>query len=233
MNNLTYKLKVNPNIKILLVPLLTIAVVVILFVLFAPQNITRLDKKMKDYKEAQSQELALSQKLDSLRGLSSASLDPEDISVIALPNKSPGIWVVSQVRRFTKDYEIKIEKMRLSRGRSTGDIESADISFEIKSEDYPSFLAFLNETMTILPFTSLKGVSVKRSLTVQGDVWSGSVDISFYWSDFPTTLPAIDKPLNELTIEENNLIGVISGYKKPLFTELQPDESRERPRPFE
>jgi hypothetical protein len=74
---------------------------------------------------------------------------------------------------------------------------------------------------------------VKRSLTVQGDVWSGSVDISFYWSDFPTTLPAIDKPLNELTIEENNLIGVISGYKKPLFTELQPDESRERPRPFE
>ena len=233
MNNLTYKLKVNPNIKILLVPLLTIAVVVILFVLFAPQNITRLDKKMKDYKEAQSQELALSQKLDSLKGLSSASLDPEDISVIALPSKSPGIWVVSQVRRFTEDYEIKIEKMRLSRGRSTGDIESADINFEIKSEDYPSFLAFLNETMTILPFTSLKGVSVKRSLAAQGDVWSGSVDISFYWSDFPTALPAIDKPLNELTIEENNLISVISGYKKPLFTELQPDESRERPRPFE
>lgn len=234
MSNFNYKLKVSPNIKFLLSPLLTIAIIVFVLILFVPQGISRIDKSMKEYKKNQKQEEILNEKLETLRVISADSLDPEDVSVIALPSKNPGIWAVSQIRRFTKEYDIKIVELSLSKAKNVDGIKSSGLIFEFDANDYQSFVSVLNDLIVMLPYTSLNTTSIKRSVNQQGqENFTGGMEISLFWSDFPTNLPPLNEPVKELTNEETSLIGVISNYKQPLYTELQPAEPIDRPKPFD
>ena len=231
MNGFLYKLKVNPNIKILVIPMVTIVIVILTFILFAPQEISKLDSKFKELKSIQSEEISLNTKLDSLKSIPKDILDAGNISVIALPNKNPGIWVVSQAKRFSRDSEVEIIKINVSGRSSSGNINGSDVLFETQLKDYASLLTFLNDLTNMLPVTDLKVVYMERDKV--REIYKGKIQASFYWSDFPTELPALDEPVKELTADENSLIGVISGYKQPLFIELQPGEPQDRPQPFQ
>src|SRR4030042_5533494 len=232
MNTLVYRLKMSSNFRMLMVPVFTITVVVLVLIIFAPQGISRIDKKIKEFKSAQSQEVVLNAKLDSLKSISLDTLDPKDITVIALPSKNPAIWVVSHVRRLSSESDIEILKMSVERSKDTEKFKNSSIEFEIDAKDYPTLLTYINNLTKILPLTSLDTVSVKRSSGQEGDVFKGDIAASFYWSDFPKTLPPISEPINELTGEDLNIISLISGFVQPSFIELSPNEPQERLQPY-
>lgn len=229
MSNFSSKL--SPNIKIISVPLVTIVTVIMIFILFAPQGYSRINSKMTEFKNTQKEENILSSKLDSLKRLSSASLDPEDTSVIALPSKNPGMWIVSQIRRSSRETDIEIVKMSILNVNEKDEIKSSDVQFELEAGEYQSLLNFVKDLVVMLPIYSLKIISVERGQG-EGVLFTGKVEATFYWSDFPKTLPAMNEPLNELTEDEINLIGIISGFKRPAFTELTPGQPQDRPMPF-
>lgn len=233
MSGLSYKLKISSNIKILIVPVITITVIVFMLIVFAPQSVSKIDQKMKEHKSSQSKEASLNEKLETLRKISPNLLDPSDVTVVALPSKNPAVWVVSHIKRLANEYEVDIEKISVSRSKETDVIKNSNIRIEVKAKDYPTFLLYANDLTKIFPFTSLKAVSVKRT-SGQGEigVFGVEIDTMFYWSDFPETLPPMDKPLNELTAENLNTIGQISDFKRPVFIELDPDEPKDRVQPF-
>lgn len=233
MDNLNNSFKISSNVKSLLVPAITITIVILMLVLLVPQSITNINKKMQEYKSAQAQENVLSEKVEALRKINLSLLDPEDVTVIGLPSKNPAIWLVSHVRKLTEEYEIEIAKISVDRAGEKNEIKDSSISFEFESKEYPKLLSFIEDLTKILPVSSLNGVSIKRKLDRETvEIYEGSVKISFYWSDFPEKLPPLTAPVNELTAADMNLIGAISGYRKPAFIELAPTEPRDRPQPF-
>ena len=215
----------------MMVPVIAITAVVLVFVFFAPKTASELDKKMKEFKTVQSEEVVLSAKLESLRGISPDLLDSEDVTVIALPSKNPGLWIVSQIRRSSRETEISITEMSVTNIYDSGDIKSSDIEFELEANEYQSLLAFIEDMTVMLPVYSLNLISVNREKG-QRNIFRGEVKATFFWSDFPKTLPPINEPINKLTDDEIKLLEVITAFKRPIFTELTPGQPQDRPQPF-
>jgi len=232
MNVFIYKLKVNPNIKVLALPIITIAAVVIMLILVFPGFMMRFKEKMAEYKTVQSQEVALSAKLESLRKISVDLLDPDDITVVAFPSKDPSIWVVSQVRKLSNEYKIIISDMSVDRNEKDENFYSANISVEIEANEFPGLLSFLKDLTDILPVTSIENVSVNRNQGLAGDIYSGELRAAYYWYDFPSTLPPMEEPVDELTEKDMQLLGMISSFKQPTFIDLSPGELTDRTEPF-
>jgi hypothetical protein len=234
MNNFLYKLKVNPSIKALLVPTGVITVVVLVLIMFAPKGISTINKKMSEYKDGQSEEAKLEEKLSSLKEVSADLLDPDDISVVALPNKNPVIQTISHVKKISEEYDVNILKYNMDRAKGAKELKASSLAFEYETTEYSKFLSFVNDLIEIIPLTTLNSVSLERSENRSGEIsFKGSIKNTFYWSDFPETLPSITTPINTLSNEDLKLIGVVSQYKQPAFIDLPPEKPRERQRPFE
>ncbi len=229
MDGLVSQTRLGVNFKILITPIVVILSVFLVFVFFLPGNISKINKKIEDYKLEQSKEKVLNEKLESLRKISPDQIDPEDITVIALPSKNPPIWVISQARNLSKELDIEINEITSEKDEKSENLKASILKIEISSDDYTKILSFLNSLVKILPLSFLSSLD----LTYEDlGVYNVSLNLFSYWSDFPENLPPIDKPINELTDDDLNMIKSLSDYKKPLFIELSPQEPREVEMPF-
>lgn len=234
MEMFSYNLKLGNSIKILIAPIVAVTVFIILLFLFVPRGISGINEKLKEYESAHSKEVLLSDKLDSLKKISITSLDPQDITVVAMPSNNPVVWVISNMRRLSEEYGVEVGGISVGRQGVGGadKILSSVIDFECRAESMEAFLSFVDDLTKTLPITSLDAVTVNKKSGTDVNVFEGKVSLEVYWSEFPTTLPALTQPVNELTNEDLNLIGAVSRYESLSFVDLLPSEPVDRAQPF-
>jgi len=222
--------KVNPNLKVLIVPILVIGIVLVLSLVLVQRGIPPVNGKIKEFRSAQEEETALTQKLNSLTSAQLDPLDSAEVAVFALPGKNPAMWLVSQAKITSSEIPVELSKISISNKSEAEAVVSSEFSLEFEAGDYPAFLSFIKDMTVILPIYSLKSVELESKGEL--DTFQGEIDSTFYWSNFPKTLPPLTQALEELSSEETDLLGEISNYKFPSFTDLTPSERQDRPQPF-
>ena len=222
--------KVSPNLKVLIVPISIIGVVLLLSLVLVQRGISPVNTKIKEFYSAQEEEVALTQKLNSLKSNSIEPLDTAEVAVVALPDKNPGMWLVLQAKKTSEESQVNLSKITISNQSETNTIVSSELSLEFEVVDYSSFLSFIKNLTVVLPIYSLKKVDLERKTGL--NTLQGEINSAYHWSSLPKTLPPLTQALEELSSEETDVLGEISNYKFPTFTNLTPSEPQERSQPF-
>jgi hypothetical protein len=220
----------TPNLKVLIVPISIIGVVLVLSLVLVQRGISPINGKIKEFSSAQEEEAALTQKLNSLKSASIAPLDSAEVAVVALPEKNPGMWLVSQAKKSSSESQVDLSKITISNQSETDEIVSSELSLEFEVPDYPSFLTFIKNMTVILPIYSLTNVELERKAGLDNLV--GEINSTYHWSGLPKNLPPLTQALEELSSEETDVLAEISNYKLPTFSNLTPSEPQERSQPF-
>lgn len=221
--------KFGPNVKILIFPLITLAMVSILGLLFVSNGIPLVKEKIAQYNEARKEELSLQEKLNALKVLPLESLNSAESVAVALPNKNPGVWLTSQAKRTGLETEVEITEISVSNVIETENLTSSEFSLELETNDYPKLLDFFKDITVYLPMSFIEKLEVQKR---DSNNLSSKIDVKYYWSDFPKTLPPLAQPPDSLTNEDVSFLSEIENFKMPVFIELNPTTPQERLEPF-
>lgn len=223
------KRSISPNLKILALPTGTILVVIFLFLGLIQVGYGRITSQLEEYHSAKDTQVSLNEKLNVLRQVSS-SLPEADTTVIAMPDKNPGAWVVSQVRGVSQENNVTLGSLDITAAKSEDSFNKLQMSAELLLQDYASLIVLLKDLTNIAPVSTIDEVQVTGA--TPGGALEGTLKMTFYWSSLPTSLPAIDEAVNELTSQEQDILEKIGELEFPTFTILSPLGPTERQTPF-
>lgn len=219
---------VKPNIRILAVPVILAVVLAILTLLIGQRGISQIASKLKDLQEAKKAETGLEARTNVLQRLEGVVLSQADVSRIALPEKDPSLLMLGQVKSILEKHNLEIKGIRTRRAAKLGkEIAVGQVSFNVSGE-LENVLEFLKEIKTFAPISTLEGVSI----IIEGSQVSVNTTLFIFWSGFPTEIPAITTPINELSTEEKALLEKVTRLTKPEFNNLNPTEPSNRQDPF-
>lgn len=219
----------GPNVRLLLVPIAIIGIDVTLFAYLASTGYSRITKQLSEYRSAQGSEKVLSDKLEILRQVEAEISTGAESTVIALPNKNPGIFSISQLRLLSSENGFVIENLELANELRDQDVDKMDLKMDLVGQDLPSVVNFLTNIQALAPIMTISEVNIE--VEKEGG-WLTKMQVSIYWSSLPTTLPKIDERTQGLTQQEVQILTKVSNLKPPLFSVLEPSLPRSRSQPF-
>lgn len=220
----------SPNIKALLGPVVAILVLFSLFVFSVQKGYGQIKSKLDELNSASENEKTLEEKVSILREVKS-SLGNADKTVMALPYKNPGAWMISQLKALAASNSLILSNLGLANESDFSEgVSKVQISFDAEGQDLVSLLAFMKGVKELAPVSTLDEVDVE-SQGVKN--LSADIRISIYWSPPPTVLPPITTPVKQLTSSEQQLLNSVSALSEPQFTVFSPEPPAQRDNPFE
>ena len=221
---------ISPNIKVMAIPVAVLLVVAILFIYLTKVGYSRVTKQISEYKLAQKTENILSGKLGLLKKVESEIADDTDSTILALPDKNPATWSISQLRLKSIENGLTMDSINVANSNSFEEnINSIAIGVQITGQELAQILSFLSSLPTFAPISTTGEIQMEKG---EDGGWAANTEVSIYWSKLPPTLPAIDETLNDLSNEEKTVLNKVSSLTKPTFTVLEPSGPKERLTPF-
>lgn len=219
---------IKPNIRVLVIPTFLIGMLIILTLVVFKNGFTRISFQLKKLKEAERTENMLKQKVDVLENLKGVVLDKAEVSVIALPEKNPTMFMFAQLRNSADKYLLTILD-REARGMYSpeGDLSKMELRFRVRG-DHSNIIDFLREIKDLAPLSTVEEVSI----SIKGNLSEAEVTLFVYWGDFPEKIPPLTEPVRALTEQEEEAYQKIAKLTKPEFIELNPVEKTDRENPF-
>ena len=219
---------IKPNLKALALPIGLLIVLVLSAFVVATNGIKQISAEIIKLREAKSAVVQLEEKEGLLKRIQGVVLSQADASVIALPDKNPGLIMLSQLNASseTKQVELKEKNIRIGGGINKT-LPGALISFKTES-DLATVLGFLKEIKALAPVSNLEQINISQD---EG-VFSVTTELIVYWSDFPTEIPKVSEPVTSLSPSEQALLDEITKLVKPQFIEFAPSAPSVRENPF-
>ena len=219
------------NLKILLGPLVVILLIATFGLYSVNTGYGRVKKQIEEYKSVKMEETHLKEKLASIKAIKSDILDQADFTVVALPQKNPATFLISQLKLYAEENSITIKEISLSGSQQNDVLNSMILTADIEGSDIISQLSFMESILKFAPISLIVG---SQSTLSQNEAnYKQELEISFYWSPLPTTLPSISEPIKGLTGEQNEVLRQISLLKQPSLVNLNPQvQTTERETPF-
>lgn len=220
---------ITPNVQILALPVAVIAVSII-FILYALQNgYSTIRTQLTNLTTNKDTERLLRDKADLLRKMPPGILDSSNAVVVGLPEKNPGIFMISQMKTLATPDQMILQKVDLrDESKFVDTVSKMQFTGEFLAVDYPSLINFLNGLYGVAPISTLESLETEL---VAGQI-KGELKASVYWSPLPKELPPLTEALKELTPEEQSLLGSLSSLKLPDFSVITPGSPSERENPF-
>jgi hypothetical protein len=222
---------IGPSIKILIGPVLIICMMIVLSFVSIKTGYKQINLQLENLRSYQKTERILEEKIFILRQIQEGVLEYTNTSVSALPEKNPAPVIISQLKTFSANSSIFLDKIQLGGGASASEDGVFKGKLEIEAENVEEavmLVSFINTLSKILPLLTIDQVEMDGF----GEELSLKLTASYYWSTFPTQLPPITEPIKDLLPNERVLLSELSGFLKPSFTVLQPSSPRERINPF-
>jgi len=219
----------GPNLKILAGPLIIITVVLLLSLLVGKNGFSQVSRLLKEENEARVAESALQDKLAVLREVEGES-NGADATVIALPKGNPAALVISNLRLLSKEKEITFEEFSASSTQKKETFSNMTLDLSTSNKDYFAFVGFIKDFQDYAPITSLN--SLEASYNKDRDLFSGDLELVFYWSPLPRVIPKITDPIVRLSGDEEEVLAKLTELKRPLFVNLDAVAPKERETPF-
>jgi nitrogen fixation-related uncharacterized protein len=121
------KRSISPNIRVMIVPIVAIIVVFVLSIFLLKEAYARISSQYSDLQSTRKDETVLRQKAETLRQLRDGGFDPGERTALALPNKNPSLWVLSNINRELREKErIIINELNASGTRKLKDAEDVN-----------------------------------------------------------------------------------------------------------
>lgn len=172
-------------------------------------------------------EQTLKQKSELLRTLEKSILEQADLTSFALPNKNASFAVVSQLNKLAGENLVFITNLRIGGETKDGNLSSSDLGFDVEGT-VSSVLSFLKGVGNIAPITLIDKIQLNQTQ----DVARATVRVKTFWADFPSTLPAVSEPIEDLTKEEEEILVKVVNLTPPDFVNLEPQAPTEKTNPF-
>ncbi|GEM_PF-4058470 len=212
-----------PKYKIIFVPLASIATLIGVAVLFIGVFVNRLTAMKSELEQLQVVKKSLETKRSILK--SSSSIDASSLSdevTFAVPYKNPGIFLLSQINKKSKENNLVVENLSMSgQSEEMEGIFSSQVTF-ILSGELKDVNNFLNSIINSVPLSKIDQLQIK--VDTQG-LLSASVSMKIFWADLPTKLPSVERPITDLTPQEKEILEKLTQLDKPDLIELKPQEA--------
>lgn len=219
---------ISPNIRILVMPILSLLVLIIVFPFSFRIAYPEIKSQMDGVKSSKSKFIILEEKLSLLRQVKDKVLGDADVSLLALPEKNPVLWTISQLNLAAENTSVILSGKKA--GRETGNktnLRTVKLNFSLAGE-FEDVISFLREIEFYAPLTNIEKVSLNGSKSQI----SAKVEMMIYRAELPTMLPAITAPIKNYTSDEQNLLDELAKLKTPEFTSLPPSDPGDREDPF-
>jgi hypothetical protein len=145
---------------------------------------------------------------------------------IALPEKNPALYLISQIRSLSEQNATDLQEFKLG-SAGQGQDSQLNLSLSLRG-DYPNVISLLNGLETLAPILSLN----KVEMSLSGSVVNADMVVGSYWSAYPDKLPSVTDPIQELTKTNNETLKKVVQLTPPFFTTLTPTEPYGRQNPF-
>jgi hypothetical protein len=217
-----------PNIRVLLVPILSLLILFVLIIMTVRFSYLKIIEQNTEIKELSQKIEVLDDKLEILRLIKNKILDDADMSLMALPSENPGLWKMAQISKLAEENNVEISRKELSNEKASKGLRSTILLIHYKGE-LSDVLKFLENTFNMVPLTQISSVN----LTVKGGKnATGDTEIEMFRASLPEKLPKLTEPIKNLTDEQEELLDTLSLLKLPEFTSLEPDPPSLRVDPF-
>ena len=220
----------SPNITSLAIPLVFIIALLFLSIYGGSLAYREVRGNLNTLKEAQKNEKILEQKLSILEELKKGILDQADSSIIALPDKNPGLWAMALLKSSAQASSLTLSNNELSQSVSDESLSQVEFSSSVNGE-LASLINFLKGISSLTPVQIIDKVGLTRE--TDGKNVTASLKLSFFYSPLPTKLPQLMEPIKELTAAEKELLNKVVGLTRPEFTTLSPAMPEGRDNPFQ
>lgn len=214
--------------KNVLTSTLPLLISVILVIVVAKYGLGKVLSLRDEISQAESDKATLTEKLNTLSTLSANLQSNSQLSSYALPDKNPALSVVSQLKFIASQNLVSLSKMKS--GTSIGGpatVSTVGVTFEVIGPK-DGVIAFLNSLKKIAPIIQIDKIKLSQSV----DQTTASVSVASFWASFPSKLPAVTSPINNLSADEVKTLTVISELTPPQFAALSPQSTAGKSDPF-
>jgi len=230
-----------PNLRVLVVPVAAVAILIVLSFFVMREainriNLTRLrlERTRKDAEVLQLKQLFLQEVTDQAQVQSEAA-------TLALPERNSALLAMAQLRNLAEKNIVSLENVTAGgEEKSKGDVATVVISFDAIGRQ-ERVLEFLSSIQGSAPLARLENVKMTQQ-TQDSTIVTAS--LKAYWAPFPEQIPALTEPIQQLTVEEQEILAQLLTLTPPPFfatsqvpttpspAETQPRAPTQRANPF-
>lgn len=218
---------VNPNIKRLVVPVLSFLVLAFLFILSFKIGIAKIQEQATETDKLNKSIGILKVKEGILSKMESTIATKGQFFVMTLPEANPVLAVFSQIKNSSASQGLIMQNLKAGSEVKDKNISKVDVSFSLAGSLVQS-LAFLNNIKNFAPLMTISKVQISQ----MNDVAQSNVVVTAYWAAFPEKIPAVGDPVTDLTEDETAAIEKIAKLTMPQFSVLPPETVTGRTNPF-
>ena len=224
-------LKISPNIKELLIPVVLILTMSLLYIFVILKGYSSVNTQLTDLRQANVDKNTLTTKLAELQQVDKSVLDKSNVSVLAMPKDDPVILMINQLNSLASQKTATISgiNFQLSGGSADKGLTKARLSMVLGTPDVDTAVEVIKSIMDIAPVSTIDKLSVTQSQ--RGGI-ATDFDMYLYWAPLPSELPTIEKPIQTLTADETNLLEKLAKLKAPNYINLSPQSPSGRTNPF-
>lgn len=205
-----------------------VASVLLVFVVLLGKDI--IISEWNKYKNNQNNKVIFESKKEVLSNVSSQVFNKSELVAIAMPDKNPVLWVISQLKNYlSENSNVLIKSLAVDIGeKNLTDINTLLVRIEIEAKDISGVLSMIDYLQKVLPITKVSDVS-----TEIGDLnVKSKVIILVYWSEYPTKLTNITESISSINQDEMEILNFVAQLKPPVFKVLSPSVPSIRENPF-
>ena len=225
---ISIKATIKPNLRVLILPSMLLAILVILTTIVFKNGITRISAQFRNLEDSKKTENILQEKVNVLRRIEGVLLNQADITALAIPEKNPGVLMLSQISQKAESLGLIVaDRKTVSSPRPIAGMSSMKLVVVLEGE-LPTMINLAKEIKELAPLSTINVVRINE----EGKTLSMEVDMAVYWGDFPTLLPPLTEPIKTLSQNEEMMVSDLGKLEKPAFVELEASAPQPRENPF-
>ena len=213
----------SPDTRILLLPVLYLVILIIVLIISLRIGYTKIKSQKVSLASLKKMENVLKEKEATLREFQDMASKYVTDANVALPQKNPILFVISQMKNLSNEKLLVLENFSLGKGTS----ESIKVSFSIYG-DLEQLVSFTRDTQNLSPVTTLNQVKIAFA----DEMATFDTSLNTFWAPYPEKIPSVSEPIVKLTSEENETLKSLSSLIPPAFSVTSPTGPYPRVSPF-
>lgn len=215
-----------PNIRVLLVPFVSLAVLFFVASFGIRIGLTEIGKQKAEIAKIKKETTILSEKEKLLKTVQTSYADKIEIFSQAIPEKNPVLSVISQLKFFAQNKSLFVQKLKVGGGTPSKGLSSVSVSLDVAGP-LPSIVEYIEGLGKLAPIITVQKIKLNQS----GET-TASLNLMAYFAPLPTKIPSLKDPAKSLTADEKTTIEKVIALTPPLFLNLVPTGVTNRVDPF-
>lgn len=204
---------IPPNVRVIVVPLASLAILAILSLFVFKDLYSRISLERLKLERVRKDGQVLQQKQIFLQEVGEQVLSLSDSTLLALPDTNSALLEISQLKSIADENAVSLENLGVGGEDTTkGEISTVILSFDALGK-FDDVLNFLVEIQNSAPLARLENVKMAQA----GDSTLVRAGLKVFWSELPTTIPAINEPVVQLASNEEDVLNILLQLSPPPF----------------